>query len=265
MARQRIVAPLPHEVDARQTRRSRTRSVASTAPPPSGARLTRGLGEVNLTEPCDNTHSEASPPIATREPRQRRQTSFFTVGAAPPPRTHAVSRRPAAKKHTAERRPSPPGPEVSPEVRAFLLSRGLEPEQAGALLSTFAGADAATAAVVAAAAAVTNPTVAAPAAAAPAAPSAEAPAKRFKAAFDPEPSWLTLPAPTPFHADLEADAPPLPGWPLEDMGEDMGEEVLVKPAAAAPEHGVGSECSPAADPAAQQPLDFCTGFWQVCA
>ena len=128
MARQRLVAPLSQEENAtRQTRRSRTRSVASTAPPPSGARLTRGLGEV-LTQPCDNAHSEASPPIAAREPRQRRQTSFFTVGAAPPPRTHAVSRRPAAKKQTAERRPSPPGPEVSPEVRAFLLSRGLEPE-----------------------------------------------------------------------------------------------------------------------------------------
>ena len=272
MARQR-----PEVNATRQTRRSRTRSVASTAPPPSGARLTRGLGEV-LTQPCDNTHSEASPPIAAREPRQCRQTSFFTVGAAPPPRTHAVSRRPAAKKQTAERRPSSSGPEVSPDVRAFLLSRGLEPEQAGALLSTFAGADAATAAVVAAAAAVTNPTVAAPAAAAPAAPSADAPAKKFKAAFDTEPSWLTLPAPTPFQADLEADAPPLPGWPLaswedehpmpnlgEDMGEDMGEDVLVKAAVAAPEQAAGSECSPAADPAAQQPLDFSTGFWQVCA
>ena len=100
MARQRLVAPLSQEENAtRQTRRSRTRSVASTAPPPSGARLTRGLGEV-LAQPCDNTHAEAPPPIATREPRQRRQTSFFTVGAAPPPRTHAVSRRPAAKKQT---------------------------------------------------------------------------------------------------------------------------------------------------------------------
>ena len=165
MKRQRLVAPLPQEVDAaRQPRRSETRSVASTAPPPSGARLTRGLGEV-LAQLCDNTHAEASPLIATREPRQRRQTSFFTVGADPPPRTHAVSRRAAAKKQTAERATaaesndrSTPGSEVSPEVHAFLLSRGLEPEQAGALLSKFADVDAATAAVVAAAAAVTTAT-----------------------------------------------------------------------------------------------------------
>ena len=275
--RQRLVAPLPQKVDAaRQTRRSETRSVASTAPPPSGSRLTRGLGEV-LAQPCDNTHAEASPLIATREPRQRRQTSFFTVGADPPPRTHAVSRRAAAKKQTAERATaaesngrSTPGSEVSPEVHAFLLSRGLEPEQAGALLSKFAGVDAAIAAVVAAAAAITTATVPAPISAAPAAPSADAPAKKLKAAFDPEPSWLTPPAPTPFQADLEADAPTLPGWPLVSWEEEhpmprLGEDVLVKPAVAVPEHAAGSECSPAADPAAQQPLDFCTGFWQVCA
>lgn len=131
------------------------------------------------------------------------------------------------------------------------------------------GADAA--AVAAAAAAVTIATVAAPTAAARAAPSADAPARRLKAAFDPEPSWLTLPAPsTPFQADLEADAPTLPGWPLVSWEEqpmpNLGEDVLVKPAVAAtPEHAAGSECSLAADPAAQQPLDFCTGFWQVCA
>ena len=175
-------------------------------------------------------------------------------------------------------------------MRAFLLSRGLKPEQAEVLLAKFARADADAAAVVAAAAAaVTGSAVAAaaPAAPTPAAPAlAEAgcalvPAKKLKSAFgwiatvSPDPNWMTLSAPTPF----KADAPTLPGWPLgsdtlqstsgayivsweeQHLMPKLDEDVLGEAAVAAPEHASPtSPASPAAVPAAQPPLDF----WQAC-
>jgi len=176
------------------------------------------------------------------------------------------------------------------QVRAFLLSRGLKPEQAEVLLAKFARADADAAAVVAAAAAAVTASAvaaAAPAAPTPAAPAlAEAgcalvPAKKLKSAFgwiatvSPDPNWMTLSAPTPF----KADAPTLPGWPLgsdtlqstsgayivsweeQHLMPKLDEDVLGEAAVAAPEHASPtSPASPAAVPAAQPPLDF----WQAC-
>ena len=52
MVRQRIVTPLPHEVDARQTRRSRTRSVASTAPPPTSPKALTAPTSVDVGSPA---------------------------------------------------------------------------------------------------------------------------------------------------------------------------------------------------------------------
>ena len=177
-------------------------------------------------------------------------------------------------------------PRTDPEphqVRAFLLSHGLEPETE-VLLAKFAGADADAAAVVAAAAAVAAAS-AAPAAPTPAAPTPAAPAlaeagcalvPKLKstdwiATAPPDPNWMTLSAPTPF----KADAPTLPGWQLgataahqstsrvrivsweEHPMPKLSEDVLGEAGVAAREHA--SPTSPA-DPAAQPPL----GFWQAC-
>ena len=142
---------------------------------------------------------------------------------------------------------------------------------------------AAVAAAAAAAAAVAAAVAVAPATPSPAAPAlAEAgcalvPAKKLKSAFGwiatapQDPNWMTLSAPTPF----KADAPTLPGWPLvsaaptstvrivsweEHPMPKLGEGGLGEAAIAAPEHASpASLASPAADLAAQPPLDF----WQV--
>ena len=200
-----------------------------------------------------------------------------------------TSKEAGAKAPHACKRTDRPRTDPEPhQVRAFLLSRGLEPE-AEVLLAKFAGADAATAVVVAAAtAAITAAAVAAAVAAASAAPAAPTPAAPALAeagcalvpkltSIDwiatalPDPNWMTLSAPTPF----KADAPTLPGWQLGETAAHqstsrlrmvsweehpmpkLSEDVLGEAAVAAREHA--SPTSPA-DPAAQPPLDF----WQAC-